>query len=157
MASKKQKEANRLNAAKSRGPRSPAGKKRASRNSYRHGLATSYPSGAERAREVEKLARKIAGNTEDSIVLEHARAAAHAELDLIQIGRVKIATIERYLSAGQAAPATPSEHSDRTAEAVRQALPELIKLDRYARRAAFRREQALGAFSKSAILDSGDQ
>jgi len=37
----------------------------------------------------------------------------------------------------------PSEGPDRTAEAVRRALPELLKLDRYERRAAARRDRAV--------------
>jgi hypothetical protein len=41
MASERQIAANRRNARKSTGPRSGAGKKRASRNAYRHGLTLS--------------------------------------------------------------------------------------------------------------------
>jgi hypothetical protein len=40
-------------------------------------------------------------------------------------------------------PATPSEESERSAEAIRRALPELIKVDRYEKRAAARRDRAL--------------
>jgi hypothetical protein len=39
----------------------------------------------------------------------------------------------------------PSTDAERTAEAVRRALPELLKLDRYEQRAAARRHQALRA------------
>ena len=174
MASKRQREANRRNAAKSSGPDSSAGRRRASRNSHRHGLAASLPSTAEQARRVEKLARKIAGRTADPLILEHARAAAHAEFDLVQVRRVKVATINQVLALGRvgglesnreptgfgrasswgevdstpsddvAAP-LPSAEPDRTAEAIRRALPELIKLDRYEHNAVIRREQAMRA------------
>jgi hypothetical protein len=38
----------------------------------------------------------------------------------------------------------PSSEPDRTAEAIRRALPELLKLDRYERSAAARRDKAAG-------------
>lgn len=41
------------------------------------------------------------------------------------------------------APAMPTTEPERTAEAIRRALPELIKFDRYERRDATRRERAL--------------
>jgi hypothetical protein len=42
------------------------------------------------------------------------------------------------------APSLPSSEPDRTAEAMRRALPELLKLDRYERSAAARRDRAAG-------------
>jgi hypothetical protein len=177
MASERQIAANRRNARKSSGPRSAAGKKRASRNSYRHGLTATIVSNAERARRIEKLAREIAGNTGDQVVLECARAAAQAEFEVAHFRRVKVAMIERISSFGQlaspdgfqstgeimrflsglgrdelnipplgeAAPNMPSTEPERTDEAVRRALPELLKLARYERRAAARRQHALQA------------
>jgi len=40
----------------------------------------------------------------------------------------------------------PATEPERTAEAIRRALPELMKLDRYERRAAVRRARALRSF-----------
>jgi hypothetical protein len=74
MASERQIAANRRNARKSAGPRSGAGKKRASRNAYRHGLTLSITSTAVVAKQVDKLVREIAGDTEDAMLLERARA-----------------------------------------------------------------------------------
>ena len=101
MASAKQIAANRRNAHKSTGPRSSVGKRRTSRNSYRHGFSASVTSSAERTKWIEKLARNIAGNSTDVVVLQCARDAAQAELDLAQIGRVKVALIERMLAFGE--------------------------------------------------------
>ena len=153
MPSERQKGVNRRNAAKGGGPHSAAGKRRSSRNSYRHGLAASLPCNAEQARRVEKLARKIAGATADPLILEHGRLAAHAQLDLEQIRRVKTATINQVLALQQfgaeppdvAASLEPTAPfpSERTAEAIRRALGQLIKLDRYENRAVIRRQQAL--------------
>ena len=80
MATERQIAANRKNAQRSTGPRSSRGKKRASRNARRHGLTTPA-SGPEFEREAERLARQLAGETEDIIVLELAREAAQAELE----------------------------------------------------------------------------
>jgi hypothetical protein len=99
MTSERQIAANRRNARKSTGPRSGAGKKRASRNAYRHGLTLSIASSAAYAKQLEKLAHKIAGDTGDAIALELARAVAQAELELARVRRAKVALIERSAAA----------------------------------------------------------
>src|SRR6516162_8463080 len=173
MASERQIAANRRNARKSTGPRSGAGRKRASRNAYRHGLTLSIISTAASAKQLHKLVRKIAGNTDDAITLERAREIAQAELDLARVRRAKVALIERASAFGELDPprltvtqmirlvnafdrgrlivpkpsgspaAMPSQEPDRSAEAVRRVLPELRNLDRYERRAAAQRERAV--------------
>ena len=172
MASERQIAANRRNARKSTGPRSGAGKKRASRNAYRHGLTLNITSTAAVAKQLDNLVRKIAGNTEDAIVLERARAIAQAELDLARVRRAKVALIERTSAFGELDPpqltatqmirllnafeggrpipkpidasaTMPSQEPERLAEAVRRVLPQLRKLDRYERRAAAQRERAV--------------
>ena len=173
MASERQIAANRRNARKSAGPRSGAGKKRASRNAYRHGLTLNITSTAVFAKQLDKLVREIAGDTEDAMLLERARAIAQAELDLARVRRVKVALIERASAFGEVDPPTltvtqmirllnafdqgrpivpkpidslatmPSQEPCQTAEAVRRVLPELRKLDRYERRAAARGDQAV--------------
>ncbi len=134
-------------------------------------------SSAERTKRIERLAREIAGTTRDVLVLERARDAAQAELDLEHIRRVKVALIERMLAFGEfqaatafesvreikrflkgldrgkmiaplpvkPAPIMPEAEPERLAEAVRRALPELLKLDRYERRAAAVRDRSVKA------------
>jgi hypothetical protein len=176
MASERQIAANQRNARKSTGPRSGAGKKRVGRNAYRHGLSSSITSNAAMAKQLEKLTRKIAGNTEDANILERARTIAQAELDLARVRRAKVATIARVLAFGnldppqafasptqaiqllnsierngasivtepiESATTLPALDPDRMAEAVRRALPELIKLDRYERRFCAARDRAV--------------
>jgi hypothetical protein len=104
MASERQIAANRRNACKSSGPRSGAGKNRSSRNAYRHGLTASIPSTAASAKQLDKLAREIAGNTEDPILLERARTIAQAELDLARVRRAKVALIECACAFGKLDP-----------------------------------------------------
>ncbi len=77
MSSPAQTAANRGNAQMSTGPRSQAGKSRASRNAFRHGLAVDVHLDAAITPEVEKLARALAGaQTEDSAVRRAAELAA---------------------------------------------------------------------------------
>ena len=90
MASERQIAANRRNARKSTGPRSAAGKKRASRNAYRHGLTLSVASTKASAKQLDKLVRRIAGDTEDAIVLERARARSSSAC---AIARARSSTI----------------------------------------------------------------
>ena len=175
MATERQIAANRRNAVKSTGPRSSAGKRRARRNSYRHGLSVGAAGRPGCAEHVEKLARKIAGAGADAMVLEQARSVAQAQLDLTQIRRMRVSLIQRMAEFGvldapdplgtsrdfklilksivrglpwdlsvPPAPSMPSSEPDRTAEAMRRALPELLKLDRYERSAAARRDKAAG-------------
>jgi len=104
MASERQLAANRRNARKSTGPRSGAGKTRASRNAYRHGLTLSITSTAEYAKQLETLVCKIAGDTKDPVKLERARAIAQADLELTQVRRAKVALIERASAFGELDP-----------------------------------------------------
>jgi hypothetical protein len=178
MASERQIAANRQNARKSTGPRSATGKKRASRNAYRHGLSKPIW-GAEFTRAVDDLARDIAGDAADPATLDLARDAAEAVLDLDRVRRVKVALIARMSAFGRLEvpplfrsardegnwlvqhywgttywksriklavddlPPMPTEEPQRTAEAVRRALPSLLRLQRYEVRAVARRDQAI--------------
>jgi hypothetical protein len=181
VASERQIAANRRNARNSTGPQSRGGKKRAGRNAYRHGLTVSITASAALTKQLEKLARKIAGNTENEFILERARAVAHAEVDLARVRRAKIAMIERVRAFGDLDPpqqafrsvsqirrffnaldrgilivpqpvdpasTMPSLEPERTAEAIRRAIPELLKLDRYEQRASARRDQAVRGLNR---------
>src|SRR3954447_7903793 len=93
MATPAQIAANRRNALKSTGPKSRAGKRRASSNSYRHGL--SLGTVAWQGETVEALAAQIAGADASDAAFGHARAAARAQLDLTRIRALKIEIINR--------------------------------------------------------------
>ena len=187
MASERQIAANQRNARRSTGPRSSAAKKRSAQNAYRHGLSASSGSLAAFAKQLERLTHKIAGNTTDVIVLERARAAAQAELDLARVRRAKVALIECVAAFANLHPSQlfgtgiknvrptnafdqtkvthdqtkvtqaqpidsaatmPSPEPDRSAEAIRRALPDLLKLNRYERRASARRDRAIRTIAK---------
>jgi hypothetical protein len=173
MATERQIAANRRNASRSTGPRSRAGRKRAGGNSTVHGLTANLVSNTALAEQVEKLAREIAGSADDAILLQYARDAAYAEIDLARVRRIKVALIERASAVGtlEGTPlfddvrgvrkildliargelphrtdplaTMPSGEIERTAEALRRALPQLSKLARYESRAAARRDRAI--------------
>jgi hypothetical protein len=93
VATERQIAANRRNACKSTGPRSVSGKKRSSKNAFRHGLSKPL-TGAEFARELEALARQIVGDREDRFAIELARNAAEAELELARVRHFQTDLIE---------------------------------------------------------------
>lgn len=183
MASERQVEANRRNAAKSTGPRSAAGKQRAGQNAVRHGLF-SVATRVSALEEIEALARSLAGEGADAIALAHARGAAEADIELNRARRTRLALIERVESLGSlevswffptsprevlrlikrdtwsgrgrppkspepepedflASMPVPATGPERTLEAMRRALPELVKLTDYEKRAAARRNRAI--------------
>ena len=73
---------------------------------FRHGLAEALLD-ARLDREVETLARQIDSDSKNEIILEQARAAARAVLDLARVRQVKIGLIER-VSALRGTRAPPS-------------------------------------------------
>jgi hypothetical protein len=164
MATERQIAANRRNAIKSSGPKTSTGKQRASANSYRHGLSVQADDG-QNSDEVGTLAQRIIGDFRDQSVLQYARSAARAHLDLVRVRQIKVDIINWVFEFGALEPRSsplsllaaeirylnlhpvewskyldavspiPSDVQERAAEAVRRLLPELRKLCRYEARA----------------------
>jgi len=176
MASARQIAANRKNARKSTGPRTRAGKQRASRNAYRHGLSIHTDHG-ESGEAGEYLVRRMVAGSTDQDLIEWATVAASAHLELARIRQVKCDIIGRMAQFGALEPAAlfraraaemrylkslfdkalrklkpidplpiPSE-AQREAEVVQRLLPELRKLNRYEAQAYARKDRALGEVS----------
>ena len=170
MSRAKQAAANRRNARRSSGPHSSAGTQRVSHNARRHGLSISITADRAFGEQIEQIARQIAGGTQNELRLECARAVAAAELDLARVRQAKVALIERVMASGaldlaysevprkvlqsrtltrevqaqaQEAPAMPSAEPSRSAEAIKRALPALVKFDRYEQSARARRDRAV--------------
>jgi hypothetical protein len=139
MATERQIEANRRNAQKSTGPRSAPGKNLSSKNSYKHGLSTQTSINAV---DVETLAGQIAGPAKGRKVLELSRAIAEADIRLKEIGQLKIAIIESAKKVGIDRAAAQG-HDCLVAEAIRNQLPDLVRLLRYENREAGRRDRAI--------------
>jgi hypothetical protein len=123
--------ANRLNARKSTGPRSAAGKTVAARNARRHGLSLPLQHDQRIDVDVDLLAQRIVGSiaglAAEPRLLDLACRIAEAQLDLARVRRARL-------------PVRARLETDATAA------HELLRLDRYERSALARRKFALRAF-----------
>jgi hypothetical protein len=157
MTSETRRAANRRNAARGTGPRSAADKKRASRNALRHGLATSLHQDAATQAEIERTAKLICGDGASRLKYELALIRAESEIVLRRARIARVAIIERAMNTVRANAAqqqggahprrgacadAPATAAPTDIEALRQALPQLVRLERYARRAFLRGDRA---------------
>ena len=156
MTSETKRAANRRNAARSTGPRSAAGKTRASQNALRHGLAISLRQDAAARAEIERMAKLICGDGASRLKHELALVMAESEIVLRRARMARVAIIERAMNAahvradqgqprahpGRGAGTAPATAAPTDIEVLRQALPQLVRLERYARRAFLRGDRA---------------
>lgn len=145
MASEKQIAANRRNASNSTGPKTKTGKKRASLNAFRHGLAAKGLRTID-AERLEQVARRIAGNSNDAAVLEFARSAAMAESDLAHVRQVRadlFALDSSFPSLAAPQYSGSAMEYEWAANALRRLVPELRSTYRYEKKAAARRDSAI--------------
>jgi len=138
MATERQILANRRNAANSTGPRSKAGKGRASHNSTRHGLSKPAVFDASDRDWIERFALEAARGDQSVLALELARSAAGFHLDLARIRKVRVKVTEELKTNIE------KRKFKRLAE-FSENLVRLNRIDRYERRAAARRDKALRA------------
>ena len=128
MASARQIAANRKNAQKSTGPTSQAGRTRAAKNALQHGLAsTDSPF----RHEIEEFARLFSRETNQENPTFASVEAAHAQMTLLQVKKVKAAIFDRFFK------------SDRTLDDSIRLNVELRKIERYEARAFSRRKRAI--------------
>jgi hypothetical protein len=130
--------ANRHNAQYSTGPRTVHGKSRSKRNAFWHGLAVRLPATAGINRDVERLASAIAGANPDPCRWHFAMIAAEAELGLRQVRAVRLSWL-----TSNTPPGSSPGGQDQERNGLATSLPNLIRLERYERRALSRRDRAL--------------
>jgi hypothetical protein len=87
--------ANQTNGRRSRGPRTNAGKRRASRNALRHGLAAIGRHNPECLPEIEQRAKAICNGDSDPLLFEQAMIIAENDFILRCVRTDRIAAIER--------------------------------------------------------------
>ena len=129
MTSTRKINANRANAQASTGPRTRLGKARAARNARRHGLSLSVTSNPVLADQVEALARQFAGKSSNPEISELAHDVAEAQIDLVRIRMARHDLLARDLGDANFA----------------EAAQQLIRMERYERRALSRRKLAIRA------------
>ena len=146
MSSRTRRAANRINAKRSTGPRTAAGKSRVAKNALRHGLAAGANSGL---LNVEPLAHQIL--TENPTASAGAvLAAAEAQAYLLQVLAAKEDLI---LNAMQARADLWDGASPRNAEAILglallDCAARLRVMDEYERKARSRRKKAFRALTE---------
>lgn len=159
-ASARKIESNRRNALRSTGPRTQAGRRKASRNARKHGLAISVGEDPSVSAEIDELARMLVPEA-TGLKLALARELAEAELEVMRVRaarlnliRFEAAKLDARLAAGEDANA-PQDEKGRKAEsrnkselvgrAVLKVERQLFQLQRYERRAIGRRKRVVRA------------
>jgi hypothetical protein len=154
MPTERQIAANRRNAAKSAGPSSKAGKRRASGNSFQHGLSKPAALGSSDQDWIERFARAATKGRRTVVTLELARSATCAHLDLLRIRKVRAASIQHLSINLEKWLSTVSTNIDQKRNMTHIALLRLNRIDRYERRAAWRKDKALRAIG---LVDPGHE
>jgi hypothetical protein len=123
MATERQIAANRVNAKKSTGPKTAAGRLKSSRNALRHGLSLPVQFDGETA---AAIARALASNPSDEEQLAASTDVAQAQLELLRIRAVRAELMVMFdLASGNL-----------------EQLQRLAALDRYERFAHAKRRRA---------------
>ena len=170
MSSEKQIEANRRNGRRSKGPRSEAGKARASRNALRHGLASISCRNPAFAPRIEGIARAICPDTSNPSLFEQALIIGETTCVLGCVCAERIARMERLLDATPSPPPMPTAPEKDRANGTKRELTTALRgerealhlgmplhlgspgiagmdpLERYERRALSRRNRAVQKF-----------
>jgi hypothetical protein len=135
MSSDRQIAANQENSKKSTGPSSKTGREVSRRNAFRHGLAIDIGADPAFNDDIAKLAKALSNSKGLNKDNECSREAAKAALDLVRVRKIRAGLFEKLYFAGGATP--PNR--------LKELNDELVKLERYERRALSRRRRALGA------------
>jgi len=122
------------------GPHTPGGKRRAARNSFRHGLSLSIGGDPALCARAERLAVAIAGKDPSLERLEQCRIFAHAQVDMWRVRLARAALIDLAAARNGGSDAPPDAQRD--GAALLAAWPQLVRLERYERRAHSRRDRA---------------
>jgi hypothetical protein len=145
MTSARKLKTNRVNAQASTGPKTRQGKLRSGQNARRHGLSVLARNDPLLSEEAEHLAHKIAGQGASPALLQPARRAAEAQIDLMRIRKARHDLFTQF--PGSPAEGEPLLHEPEGPKKLVAILSEISRkyaaLDRYERRALSRRKFAI--------------
>jgi hypothetical protein len=125
--------ANRRNAQRSTGPRTALGKAHVRRNALQHGLAAVVVADPAVAVEVDRIAATLFSPKVSSLEREQALVIGEAQVTLKRVRKARTNIMERMLS-------TPALDAHAGAS-----FGQLLRLERYERRALSRRKRAVRA------------
>jgi len=158
MTSERKIAANRENAKKSTGPRTSVGKARAGRNALRHGLESANFGDSGASEKVARIAKAICNGDIHPLRYEQAIVIAECQVLVARVQAARLAAIERKrVEEGREAapPFEATREANESAPEVRDeveclclALPDLLRLERYERRALSRRRRAIRTLKK---------
>lgn len=140
-------EANRGNAKKSTGPRTPAGKARTRHNAFKHGLGRYTSFDAAEDERIEELELALGGEYPDPVDADLSTLAAQAEVELLRARRAKVVLVNS--AAERLVDEKKLPAAQRAASAFARKTKVLLAIERYERRAISRRNRALDALRKS--------
>ena len=139
--------ANRRNARRSTGPRSAAGKARARRNAFRHGLATPASLDHVAVDRIDDLVVALTRDFPNQLELELATVAAEAQAEIERVRQTKVTLVNRaYAHLREGGRLLPA--GERAALAFAGKTEILMACERYERRAISRRNRAMQALAK---------
>ena len=140
--------ANRRNARRSTGPRSAAGKARARRNAFRHGLTT--PASLDHAAmdRIDNLVDALTIDVRSQLQFQLATVAAEAQVEIERVRQTKVTLVNRAYAQLRGEGAGLLSSDERAALAFTGKAEILMACERYERRAVSRRNRALRALAK---------
>ena len=140
--------ANRRNARRSTGPRSAAGKARARRNAFRHGLATPGSLDHVAMDRIDNLVDALTIHVHSQLQIQLATVAAEAQAEIERVRRTKVNLVNRASAQLRDEGAGLLSAGERAALAFAGKTEILMACERYERRAISRRNRALHALAK---------
>jgi len=140
--------ANRRNARRSTGPRSAAGKARARRNAFRHGLATPASLDHVAMDRIDDLIFALTMDSPNQLELELATLAAEAQSEIERVRQTKVTLVNRAYAHLRDEGGRLLSAGERAALAFAGKTEILMACERYERRAIWRRNRALQALAK---------
>jgi hypothetical protein len=171
MTSERKLAANRNNAKRSTGPRTARGKLQVRSNATQHALAANALQDPRLVLQVERLVKAVCGEGKSELQLEQARDIAESQLLLTRARAARFAAMQSLASimrtrnegiihSGEMKPKLDLDPADPKGEGVaarqfetfRRALAEMMRYDRYERRASSRRQRAIRTLVATSIL-----
>jgi hypothetical protein len=140
--------ANRRNARRSTGPRSAAGKARARRNAFRHGLTTPASLDHVAMDRIDNLVDALTIDVHSQLQFQLATVAAEAQAEIERVRQTKVNLVNRASAQLREEGAGLLSAGERAALAFAGKTEILMACERYERRAISRRNRALRALAK---------